>query len=118
VDLTVSALESITVDNTTYPVTVPLAAQSAAAASLSTSAGNSCPATTDCVSYTLSVPASTPSVASQYTVDAQAFLAGAAPQTDCSPSDLQTNQTSGNAPLLATSGINVTASTLAFTGCN
>jgi hypothetical protein len=135
VDLTVSALESITVNNASYLVTIPLATQSAGSAALSTAAGMSCPAGTDCASYTLSVPASTPSVGSftsggnqspappvvgpsQYTVDAQAFLAGGAPQTDCSPPDLQTNQTSANAPLLATSGVGVTASTLAFSGCN
>jgi len=135
VDLTVSALESITVNNASYLVTIPLATQSTAAASLSTAAGASCPAGTDCASYTLAVPASTPSVGafasggnqspaapvvgpSQYTVDAQAFLAGGAPQTDCSPPEMQTTQTSANAPLLATSGVGVTASTVAFSGCN
>jgi len=51
-------------------------------------------------------------------VDVQSFLVGAAPQTTCSPSDLQTNQTIGGAPLLATSGLNLTAANLSFTGCN
>jgi hypothetical protein len=135
VDVTLSALQSITVNANTYQVTIPLAAQSTATAALSTAAGVSCPAGTDCATYTLSVPASTPSVGTftsgsnqspappvvgpaSYTVDAQAFLTGQAPQTDCTPSDLQTSQTAGNAPLLATSGVNVTAATLAFTGCN
>lgn len=135
VDVTVSALESITVNNITFPVTVPLAAQSAATASLGTATGASCPAGTACASYTLLVPASTPSVGafnsggnqtpaapvvgpSNYTIDVQSFLVGAAPQTTCSPSDLQTNQTIGGAPLLATSGLNLAAPTLSFTGCN
>lgn len=135
IDATVSALQSITVNNNSYLVTVPLAAQSAATASLSTAAGAGCPAGTDCATYTLSVPAATPSVGAfassnqqtpappvvgpaAYTVDAQSFLLGMAPQTDCSQPDLQTNQTVANTPLMATSGVNVTASTLAFSGCN
>jgi len=135
VDVTLSALESITVNNITFPVTVPLAAQSAATANLGTATGASCPVGTACASYTLQVPASTPSVGgfssggnqtpaapvvgpANYTIDAQSFLIGAAPQTNCSPSDLQTNQASGGAPLLATSGMNLTAATLSFTGCN
>ena len=135
VDVTLSALQSITVSGNTYEVTIPLATQSTATAALSTAAGASCSAGTDCATYTLSVPASTPSVGaftsgsnqspappvvgpSCYTVDAQELLPGQAPQTDCTPSDLQTSQTNGNAPLLATSGVNVTAATLAFTGCN
>jgi hypothetical protein len=135
IDVTLSALESITVNNVTVPVTIPLAAQSAATASLGTVTGAACPAGTACASYTVSVPASTPSVGafnssgnqtpavpvvgpSSYAIDAQSFLLGAAPQTNCSPSDLQTNQTSGGASLLATSGVNITAATMSFTGCN
>jgi hypothetical protein len=52
-----------------------------------------------------------------YTIDAQSFLVGAAPQTNCSPSDLQSSQASSGALLLATSGMNLTATTLDFTGC-
>jgi len=135
VDITLSALESITVNNITFLVIVPLAVQSAATASLGTATGAGCPPGTACASYTLLVPASTPSVGafnsggnqtpaapvvgpSNYTIDAQSFLVGAAPQTNCSPSDLQTNQTSGSAPLLATSGLNMTGASLSFTDCN
>jgi uncharacterized protein DUF4382 len=58
-DLSVSALQSI--GNSMF-ITVPLAQQSAATATLTTAAGASCPASTDCVSYTLSVPAANPSI--------------------------------------------------------
>jgi hypothetical protein len=58
-DLSVSALQSI--GNSMF-ITVPLAQQSAATATLTTAAGASCPASTDCVSYTLSVPAANLSI--------------------------------------------------------
>ena len=111
------------------------AAQSASTATLMTAPGVSCPANTDCVSYTLSVPAANPSVGAfsssgnqspappttgtvNYTLDAGAFVPGSAGQADCSPSDLQTSQTSISTPLTVTSGASATAATLAFTGCS
>ncbi len=133
-DLSLSALQSITVNSATVLIITPLAQQSAATATLSTAAGGSCPANTDCASYTLSVPASNPSVgtfstsgnqtpappasgAVNYTVDAVAFVPGSASTLDCSPSDLQTSQTSTNAPLAVTAGNSLTAATLGFTSC-
>ena len=132
VDISVSALQSATVNSVTLLVTIPLAAQSAAAANLTTAPAGSCPANTDCVSYTLSVPAANPSVGSfstsgtqnpaapaggpvNYTVDARAFVPGGPP--DCTPSDLQTSSTVTNAALAVTAGSSVTAATLAFSGC-
>jgi hypothetical protein len=53
-----------------------------------------------------------------YTLDAEAFVPGSAAQSDCSPSGLQTSQTSSRTPLTVTTGVSVTAATLAFTGCN
>jgi hypothetical protein len=53
-----------------------------------------------------------------YTIDAIAFVPGAAGQLDCSPSEMQTSQTSANSTLTVVSGMPVTAATLAFTGCN
>jgi hypothetical protein len=134
-DLTLSALQSIMVNGGNLLVTVPLAAQSASTATLMTAPGMSCPANTDCVSYTLSVPAANPSVGAlsssgnqspappaagtvNYTLGAEAFVPGSASQTDCSPLDLQTSQTSSSTPLTVTQGVSVTAATLAFTGCN
>jgi hypothetical protein len=134
-DLTLSALQSIMVNGGNLLVTVPLAAQSASTATLMTAPGMSCPGKTDCTSYTLSVPAANPSIgafsssgnqspappatgAVNYTLDAVAFVPGSAGQADCSPSDLQTSQTSSSTPLQVTLGVSATAATLAFTGCN
>jgi hypothetical protein len=134
-DVSLSALQSITVNGNNLLVTVPLAAQSASTATQMTAPGLSCPANTNCVNYTLSVPAANPSVGTfsssgsqlpaspttgtvKYTIDAAAFLPNSAGQADCSPPDLQTSQTSNSTPLTVTSGVNVTAATLAFTSCN
>jgi hypothetical protein len=134
-DIALSALEPITENSATVLVTVPLAAQSATVATLTTASGANCPGNTDCATYTLSVPAANPSVgafntsghqtpgppgtgAVQYTVDAHAFTPGMAGQFDCNPSDLQTNKTSTNAPLVVTSGNSVNAAGLAFSGCH
>ena len=133
-DLSVSALQSITVNNVPVMITVPLPVQSMATATVSTTPGAGCPMNTDCANYTLAVPAANPSVGAfmasanqtpagpapgsvAYTVDALAFVPGSAGQSDCSPSEMQTNQTSSNAPLVVVAGMPVTASTLTFTGC-
>ena len=133
VDLSISALQSITVNGSNLLVTIPLAAQSAATATLTTAAGASCPANTDCATYTLSVPALNPSVGTyaagnqtpaapasgpvNYTVDALAFVSGGGGALDCSTSDMQTSSTSTGTTLTVTAGTSVTAATLAFTGC-
>ena len=132
VDLSISALQPITVNGSSLLVTIPLAAQSAATATLTTAAGASCPANTDCATYTLSVPALNPSVGTyavgnqtpaapasgpvNYTVDALAFVSGGG-TLDCTMSDMQTSSTSTNTSLTVTAGTSVTAATLAFTGC-
>lgn len=127
-DLSLSALQPITENSVTVMITTPLAQQSAATATLTTATGASCPANTDCASYTLSVPASNPSVgafstsgnqtpgppasgAVNYTADAVAFAPGSSSTLDCSPSDLQTS------PIAVTAGNSFTAATLFFKGC-
>ncbi len=123
-DISIAALQALSVNNSTLLVTIPLASQPAATASLMTAAAASCPAKTDCVSYTLSVPALNPSVGSfstsgsqkpaapasgpvNYTVDARAFVPGGGGALDCNPSDLQTSSTSTNTNLTVTPGTNV-----------
>jgi len=130
-DISLSAQQPI---SSSLMVTVPLATQSAAAANLTTAAGASCPAKTDCVTYTLSVPALNPSVgafttagtqqpappaagAVTYTIDARAFTTDGTSTPDCSPSDLQTSSTTTNTALTVTAGASTTAATLAFSGC-
>jgi hypothetical protein len=133
-DISVSALQSITVNGASLPVTIPLAAQSTGMVSLATASGSGCPANTDCGNYTLMLPAANPSVGSfstsgtqnpappvtgavNYTVDARAFVPGGGSTADCNPSDVQTSSTSGNVALTATGGVSVTAATLTFSGC-
>jgi len=130
VDLSVSALQSI---GANLLVTVPLAEQSASTETLETVSDVSCPANTDCVNYTLAVPAANPSIGAfnpggnqtpappapgpvGYTVDANAFVTGTN-LADCTQPNLQTNMTDTNAPLTVTPGGSVTAATMAFTGC-
>ena len=132
-DITLSALQPISMNGSTVLVTIPLAGQSAGAANLVTASGASCPAKTDCASYTLSVPAANPAVgafstsgtqspavpavgAAAYTVDAIAYVQGGN-TLDCMPSELQTSSTASNAPLTVSAGASVTAATLAFSGC-
>ena len=133
-DILLSALQPVHVNSSNTLVTVPLPPQLMATALLITSSDGNCPSNTDCASYTLVVPALNPSVGAfsssgsqqpsppapgpvNYTVDAQAFLAGSGGSPDCSPSELQTSSTSAGNPLSVTAGGMVTASTLAFTGC-
>jgi hypothetical protein len=130
IDLSVSALQSIGANQL---VTVPLAQQSAATASLETAPDASCPMNTDCAKYTLVVPASNPSIGAfnsggnqmpasplpgtvAYTVDANAFIVGMN-VSDCTKPNQETSMTDMNAPLTVTPGGSVMASLLQFTGC-
>ncbi len=130
-DISLSALQPI---SSSLLATIPLASQASATANLSTAAGASCPANTDCATYTLSVPALNPSIgaftaaASQkpaapasgavtYTLDAHAFTTDGTSTPDCSPSDLQTSSTTTNTPMTVTAGASTSAATLAFSGC-
>lgn len=133
-DIDLAALQPITVNSVNVMITTPLAQLPAATATLATAPGATCPANTDCVNYTLGVPAANPSVGAfvttgsqtpappapgtvNYTLEANAFVPGSAGTADCTPAHLQTSQTSASAPLTATAGNTVTAATLAFTGC-
>ena len=129
-DITLSALEAITGGTL---VTVPLVQQMSATATLATAADASCPAGTDCASYTLAVPAANPNVGAfnsggttytqdtvnpvKYTVDALAFVPSSGGTADCSPSEMQANTLSGGGNLVVTAGGTATAATIAFTGC-
>src|SRR5215472_11921786 len=133
-DIVLSALQRVQINGSQVMVTTPLASQSMATALVSTTSGPSCPTNTECVSYTLAVPALNPSVGAfstsghqqpaapapgpvDYAIDAQAVIPSSGGITDCSPSDLQTSTKSSGGSLSVTAGGTVTASTLAFTGC-
>jgi hypothetical protein len=132
-DIALSVLQPISVNSMTVLVTIPLASQSAATASLTTAAAAACPAKTDCASYTLTVAAANPAIGTfsksgtqqpaapavgpvGYTVDALAFAPGGG-GADCSPSEMLTSSTISNTSLTVAPGISVTAATLAFTAC-
>jgi hypothetical protein len=133
-DISLSAFQAISANSANVLVTIPLAAQSAATANLTTAAASNCPANTDCASYTLSVPALNPSVGTfstsgsqvpaapasgpvNYSVDARAFVPDGMGALDCNPSDLRTSSTSANTSLTVTPAASVGAATLAFSGC-
>jgi hypothetical protein len=134
VDIVVSALQPVEFNGSMVLVTIPLALQWMATAVVTTVSDGSCPPNTECVSYTLVVPALNPSVGAFstggnqqptapapgsviYTVDGQAVAPNSGGSPDCSPSDLQTSSTSAGNPLFVIAGGTVTASTAAFTAC-
>jgi hypothetical protein len=133
-DVVLSALQPVQISGSQVMVTIPLASQSMATALVSTASGTGCPTNTECVSYTLTVPALNPSVGAfstsghqqpgspvpapvDYAIDAQAVMPGSGGIPDCSPSDVQTSTKSSGGPLSVTAGGAVTASTLVFIGC-
>lgn len=126
-DFTISALQQVTAAGGSLTVTVPLAQQSSATATVTTQAGATCATKTDCVVYTLSVPGVNPSVAAfsssgtnytagasgaaSYTVEAQAFVPQSGGTQDCTP-PVQTSTA-----VSVTPGQLVQAAALAFSGC-
>lgn len=129
-DVSVSALQSVVLSTTsTVNFTIPLAQQSSSTASVSTAATSSsltCPTNTDCAKYTLSVPATAPTVgafsttattytastnAASYTVQAHAFIPLSGGKDNCSPPIV----TSSAVPV--TAGNSFTVPNLTLTGC-
>jgi hypothetical protein len=124
IDVQVSALETVTGGLT---VTVPqLPNAGSAVLALMTQGGGSCPAGTDCVSYTMPLPAAAPYVGAfaaggttltlsalpaAYTIDGLASVPSSGGTTDCSPGELQAT------PVTPVAGLIVTVATLAFAGC-
>jgi Domain of unknown function (DUF4382) len=123
-DVSVSALEQIAGAGTFY--TIPLAGASSATATLTTAVGTSCPANTDCATYTLQLPSVAPAIGTfsasgtnysggtaiaTYVVDALAFVTQSGGTPDCSPSEEKT------IPYSVTAGGSTSAQTLTFTGC-
>lgn len=91
-----------------------------------TQPGSSCPAGTDCVTYTVAVPALSPYSAvfaasgvtltggvspAAYKVDALAFIPQSGGTADCSPSELESGS------VTSVGGTTLLVPTLAFSGC-
>ena len=132
-DVSVYALQPITTGTTTTSYTIPLAQQQSSSLNLTTASGAGCAAGTDCVQYSLGVPAVLPYIGAYattgatytqatgtsvaYTVDTLAFVSGGAATPSCTPSELQVSTTSTNAPLTVTAGQTTTAADTKFTSC-
>jgi hypothetical protein len=124
IDVQVSALETVSGGLT---VTVPqLPNIGSAVLALMTQSSSSCATGTDCVSYTIPLPAAAPYVGAfaaggttltlsalpaAYTIDGLAFVPSSGGTTDCSPGELQAT------PVTPVAGLILQVSTLAFTGC-
>lgn len=132
-DLSVYAMQQVTIGGNPAQVIIPLAQQSSSVAAVSTATGGTCPANTACVNYTLAVPAAWPNIGTfaaagtsytqstttpvSYSVGAQAFQPASSGTAFCSPSELKVSTTSTGGSLDVTAGASVTAQTMAFTGC-
>ena len=125
-DVQVSALETVA---TGFTITVPLlptTTQTSAALALETAASGSCPSGTDCVSYSIQLPAGATfvgaysasgttvtqsSLAASYAMDGIAFVPSSGSTLDCTPSE----QTS--AAVTPVPAVTTTVATLKFSGC-
>lgn len=125
-DLSLSALQTITVGTSTITFTVPQVAPPATTISLPTEANVACPVGTDCVNYTLVVPVtnayagtflatgftySQTTTTVPYVVDVAAFVPGSGGTRNCSPSEIQ------SANLDVTAGATTNVPVLSFVGC-
>jgi len=136
IDADVSALQSVTVSNTSHTFTVPLFPKSNAAdvmVTSSTACPTGAPKGAFCGSYTLVVPASNPAIGTfsagktiitapatgdiLYAVEADAAnpTSGA---SMCMPSSQTTSKDATAMPLKVTAGAITTAAELDFTGCS
>ncbi len=125
-DVQLSTLEPV---SSTLTVTVPLipnTTQSSVVLALSTASSSTCPAGTDCVNYSLMVPAGPAFVGTfsaggttvtqsvlpaSYQVDAIAFVPSSGGTSNCSPNELESTA------VVPVAGAVAPVSTLAFTGC-
>jgi hypothetical protein len=124
-DISLYALQTVSLNSANVNVIIPLAQQSSSTAALTTTAGT--------VNYTLAVPAMWPNVGAfntggttysqstatpvSYSVGAMAFVPMSGGMQACSQPEVTVNALSGGGPINVTAGNSVTAATVAFTGC-
>jgi hypothetical protein len=121
--VTLSALETVSINGSNELVTIPLAQQSLATINVTTASGASCAAGTDCFSFTLAVPGvnafvgavgTKPTQAAgnvSYTADGQPV-----PHADNTPVCTQTDVQ--GTTVNVTPGSSFPVGTLSFTGCS
>ncbi|MBI2681975.1 MAG: DUF4382 domain-containing protein [Acidobacteriales bacterium] len=132
VDVSLSALQQVSLGGGNVLVTIPMVPQTASSLSLATAAGGTCPANTACATYVAGLPASNSNVGTfagggttftqaagnaSYTMEGRAFMVGSGGTADCTPSILTTTQDNVSQPLAVVAAGSVTAATLGFTGC-
>lgn len=132
-DVTISALQTGSVNGANVQVTIPAiqvsSTTAAFAVTVTTAAGTCTPAQSDCAGYSLMVPAQGASVVAfsasmtflpptpgptLYSVEGDATLNGA---VACSPSSITVTTNSNSQPLTATGGAITTAAPMNFGGC-
>ncbi len=123
-DVTLSALQTASVGASPLTFTMPLVQQLSATTNVTTAAGGTCPANSDCAAYSLSVPgaaANTGAFSASGTSYTQASGSASysveADADTCSPASATTANTSANAALTLGPGATVQAAVLALTGC-
>ncbi|MGH9862956.1 MAG: DUF4382 domain-containing protein [Candidatus Acidiferrales bacterium] len=132
-DIALSALQSATpTGGSARLVTIPTFG--ASTPNVVTAPDAACPANTDCITYTLIVPASNPNVGTfsagsvtytspagppvAYSVNGRAFVPGSGGTANCTPPSVTVNKLSdGTTDLTVSAGTTATAQTIAFTGC-
>lgn len=125
-DIQLSALETVGSSGTYTIPLLPNAQQPSAMLALETAASSSCPQGTDCVSYSMLLPAGGPyvgtysasgvsitqsSLLGTYMIDGLAFVPSSGGTPDCTPSEQKTQQ------YALSNNFNVPVQTLAFTQC-
>ena len=127
-DVDLSALETVgTTNSVTFTIPLlPNAQQSSATLGVETAASSSCPTGTDCVNYTMVLPAGGPYVGAYstsgviltqsaplgtYVIDGLAFVPSSGEAMDCTPPEQKTQA------YVLTNNFSLSVQTLAFTQC-
>ncbi len=130
-DITLFAMQQVTLSGSSVKVIVPLAQQQSSTASVTTASG-SCGANKDCANYTLAVPAMWPNIGAaqsnsytqdttttpiKYIVGGTAYVPQSGSTLDCNPSEVLVSTANGGGDLTVTAGATSTASSMDFTAC-
>jgi hypothetical protein len=130
-DITLFAMQQVTLNGASVNAIIPLAQQSSATAPLTTASG-SCGSNKDCGTYTVAVPAMWPNIGAagsstytqdttttpiKYSIGGTAFVPMSGSTLDCSPSEVIVTTKLGGGDLTVTPGNPSTAAGIDFTGC-
>ena len=130
-DITLFAMQQVTLSGSSVKVIIPLAQQQSSTASVTTASGN-CGANKDCANYTLAVPAMWPNIGAaqsnsytqdilttpiKYIMGGTAFVPQSGSTPDCTPSEVLVSTANGGGDLTVTPGATSTAASMDFTAC-